>query len=192
MLPGSLCCVIKVSLAPRVARGTDSRSGAATPKKHLGVQGAQNSLADPVELADLGGGELVEQVAADALDMPGGGGLEDGEALVGEHGERATLVVRVVLAADPAALLQSRNGMGEPAAGEQDVPGQLAHAERAARRLREAHEDLVIGVRHARVALQLPVQLVEQQPRRAEERSPCLLLAVVQPSNGGHGAIISE
>src|SRR3712207_8667784 len=48
--------------------------------------------------------------------------------------------------------------VGEPAARRQRRAGELAHPQRAAGRLGEPHEDLVVGVREPRLPLELPVE----------------------------------
>ena len=53
----------------------------------------QQRLADVPHRGDLRRGELVEQVGADALHVHRRGGLEGGEALVGEDGELPAAVL---------------------------------------------------------------------------------------------------
>ena len=127
--------------------------------------------------ATCSGDELVEQVRAHALDVHRRGGLERGEALVGEDGELPAAVLGADLPAHPAALLEPGHRVREPAAGGQAAVGELAHPHHPAGRLRQRHEDLVVGVRDAGLVGELAVEPVLQQlaccrARRARPSAP--------------------
>src|SRR6266487_4478980 len=108
-----------------------------------------DAVGDLLELAPLDRGELVEQVVADSGNMPGGGGLQDLAAFGGEHGEGAPFVAWAALAADPAGLLDTGDGVGEAAAREQRLLGQLRHAHALVSGLGKANQQLVVGVGEA-------------------------------------------
>jgi hypothetical protein len=146
---------------------------------------AEQRLAEVAHVLDLLGGELIEQVRADALDVDGGRGLQRREAVVGQDGELPAAVLLADLPAHPAALLQPGDGVGQAAAGGQAPVGQLAHPHHPAGRLGEGDEDLVVGVRDARRVLQLPVQPVGEQLGAEEPGAPGALLVGVEPPRLG-------
>jgi hypothetical protein len=79
-------------------------------------------------------------------DVAGGGAEERGAAVGGQHGQDATLVVGVLLAADQARPLQLGDLIGQAAPGHDDHVGELAHPQPAARRPLQPGEDLVLRV----------------------------------------------
>ena len=72
-------------------------------------------------------GERPEHRLADGVDVPGGHRDDDVPAGVGEDGEVAAAVVGRALAADPAPLLEPRDGVREPALGLVGPAGEVAH-----------------------------------------------------------------
>src|SRR4051812_7932506 len=72
-----------------------------------GQQVIEQRVADFAELHQLLGGEQVEEMRSDAFDVIGRGGLQCGEAGVGEHGQRAAPIARATLAAHPSELFES-------------------------------------------------------------------------------------
>ncbi len=147
-------------------------------------------LTDLGELAELVRVEPLDDVSAHRGDVSRGGCLEHREAGAGELGELPTPVGVAVAPGYPTALLETGDGMGEPAARRAGSRSQFAHAHRARGRLRQAHEYLVVGVRDAGIALQLAVQHVEEHDCRLEVRAPGALLLGAEPLRFRHPTII--
>ena len=75
----------------------------------------EENVADLAELRQLSGGELVEEMRADALDMVRRGRRQRGETLVGEHREGAPSIARATLATYPPEFFEASDGVREPA-----------------------------------------------------------------------------
>ena len=69
-------------------------------------EGGQEFGGDVAQVGDVVVGELVEDQAAYFCDVSGGGGLQDGEAGVGELGDLAAFVGGAGVAFDPAAFVR--------------------------------------------------------------------------------------
>src|ERR1700730_2065144 len=80
-------------------------------------EGPAHRLEDLPQLDHLLTAEPVEEVAPDALDVPGSRRLQHPEALVGEHRDHAPPVGGAGLATHPAELLEPGDGVGEAARG---------------------------------------------------------------------------
>ena len=113
--------------------------------------------------------------------MPGRHRPDDVPAVVGEHGELAPAVVGGPFAAHPAAVLQARHRVREPALRLVRPPGQVAHPAAAAGRLRQHRQHDVGGVADPGIALQLGVQGPRQQLGDRQPGPPGPLLLVVEP-----------
>ena len=108
---------------------------------------------------------------------------QHGEAGVGEawRAGRGGRWRRCARSTQPA-LLEAGDGVREAAARGQGQVGQLAHPQRAALGLGQPDEDLEVGVRHVGLALQLPVEGVEEHLRRLEVGPPGPLFVVGEPA----------
>src|SRR6266567_6918825 len=83
--------------------------------------------ADLPQLPELLGREHVDQRSPDLGDVPGCGLRECGKPLVGELRHLTTAVGRAVRPLDPAAFLQPRDGVRQPALARGRCLGELAH-----------------------------------------------------------------
>lgn len=135
------------------------------------------------------GGEIlgvgyVDQVMADALDVVGGGFLEEGETVVGEFGEDAPLVALAGRAADQFGRLEAADGVGEAGAALVQPFGQVGHPQPPVGCLGQPDQDLVV-VQPQPEPPQVVVQL-RHQPGGAEQiGTPGDLLLRGQPAGTG-------
>jgi hypothetical protein len=136
---------------------------------------------DGRELVDLLGGERIEHQAAHGGDVPGSGRGEHGEPLVGELGQGRAPVVGARDAPDPAVALEPRDGVRQPALRALRDLREVAHPQRAPRDVGQHREDLVVGVRHPGVALELAVQLRVEQGGHGDVGHPGVVLRVGEP-----------
>ena len=123
----------------------------------------------------------LEKRATHRLDMSRGGGCQGLQSAFGEDGTQPAPVVRIRLAAHQAGLLQAADRIGTRAAGEERPVSELAHPQRVFRFLRQAHQDLVVGVGEPAVALQLVVDRGIQELHGRKGRPPGRLLGSGQP-----------
>src|SRR5207249_1423909 len=107
-----------------------------------------------------------------------------------QHGPGAPLVGGAGLAAYPAVRLQPRDGVRKPASRRMPRVGELTHPEPAAGCFGKRDEDLVVRVRHARVVLQLTLEVRAEHAGGHVELTPDALLVVAEPSGFGHTPII--
>ena len=132
--------------------------------------------------------QLIEEVAAHALDVHRRRGLERREPVVGQDGELTAPIGGTRLAPHPAQLLEARHGVRQAAARRLGRVGQFAHPSRAVGRLREHHEDLVVTPRQARVALQVALDLLPQEAAGEHPAQPDAPLVGVEPPRLAHAA----
>jgi hypothetical protein len=143
---------------------------------------AGDSDADGAELLHLLGSERIEQMRPHTLDMPRRRGFKCREPGIRQDGELTPAVGGAQLAPHPTVLLKPRHGVRQPASRRQRSVGQGAHAQAAVGYFRQPHQDLVVGVRDAAVALELLIEPVDQQLGGLDERPPDDLLLGTEPS----------
>jgi hypothetical protein len=111
----------------------------------LRVQAIEDRLQRANEVAGAASGELVDEQAADAVDVGGGGSFEQRQPVGGEDGDDASAVVLAGLATDVAAGHEPVDGVGQPAPRDEGTLRQVAHAQRVLGGAREVSEDLVVA-----------------------------------------------
>src|SRR4051794_15805360 len=126
-------------------------------------------LAEPLELAGL---QLVEEPAADAVEVRGPRALERGTPRVGQARERAARVGRARLAPDEAVLLEAVDEPREPAAREQHGIGEVAHAHALTLGARDVDEHVVRGDGEPVLGLELGVERAHERGMGAQEAAP--------------------
>src|SRR3954451_12112042 len=129
-------------------------------------------VGDRLQLGRLTRTEAVEEHLAHGGDVAGCRRDHGLPAVLGEHRKGPAPVGGVLVPAYPALLLQPGDRVREAAGRRRGQLGQLTHPQRAVRRLGEHGEHLVVGVRHAGVALQLAVQGLVDRRGGPQERPP--------------------
>ena len=144
-------------------------------------------------------GQRVEQVRTHALDMAWCRGLEGGETRIGQDGELPTTVGGARLSSHPAVFFQSCDRMRQPATRRHRSVREVAHAQASFGHLRKSNQNLVVGVRHGRVAGEFLIEALEEHVRGFDEGAPDALFGSCQPSSrrrrvisGGHSSDRTE
>jgi hypothetical protein len=146
------------------------------------MEAGGNRRANLTELQHLLASQPVEEMLADALDVTWCSSFKSGEPGIGQDGELSSAVGCAELAPNPAVLLESRNSVREPASRRKRSIGQRAHTQPTVGDLGEPHQNLVVGVRHAAVALQFLIEPVSEQLGRLNVGPPDDLLLGTEPS----------
>lgn len=158
----------------------------ATRDEAAGLQAVQDLAAGRAQGLELGGGQGVHDELADGLDMAGGGFGDLVPAGAGENRVDIAAVPRAGLTADPAAPLQPADHVRQAGQRPAGHGGQVAHAQCAVRGLGQADQDHVLEVRDVRVPLQLGVEGGGEPEQQRRQRTPGLLLVLGQPAGLVH------
>src|SRR3954453_1372280 len=142
--------------------------------------------ADVVQVLDLFLGERVEDRLADLLDVAGRRVDQLLPAELGEDGHLAAPVGLDALAFDPAVLLEPVDRVRQATARTLRGDSQFAHPQPIVRRVGQSHQDLVVVVRDAGVALQLLLDAATHYSLSRDVRAPGLLLSSVEPPGFRH------
>ena len=147
----------------------------------------EQCVADLSQLLLLGGGQLIEEVDADALDVVRRGRLERREPLVREHRQGAAAVGGAALAPHPSGAFEPGDRVREAAAGRLGRVRELAHAQAPLGCLREHDEDLVVAERQSGIALEVALELLPEKAGREDPVEPDLAL-LVRRASGAAGS----
>ena len=145
------------------------------------VEPAQDGVGDAGQLADLFGGQRVDNVLPDVGDVARRGvphlvPADRGQPDVGGPG-----VLRAREAFHQAPVLKPAYHVGEPGQGRVGLRRQGRHPQGPLRRLRQHRERVVLEVRQLGVATQLRVEHPGQQLEHRRQPHPGRHLLVVQP-----------
>jgi hypothetical protein len=148
----------------------------------VGVDGTHDASADLAQLPGLGFGQRVEDQAADFLDMAGRGLGHFRQALAGQYRQGVAAVCRIGGAAHPATLLHPGDDLGQARQRALGQRRQCAHPQRAAGRLRQVGQHLVLEMADRGVAAQLRIERSRQPDQRAGQGAPRLAFLGVEPT----------
>ncbi|BCJ57383.1 hypothetical protein Jiend_08050 [Micromonospora endophytica] len=109
------------------------------------LQAPAESGEDPVQAGDLGVVEIVHQVRTHRVQVVRGGLAQGQQPGGGEHRLAAPPVLRTGLPGHQTTPLHGRDLVGQPAGGEDQAAGQLAHPQPMPRHLGEQDEHVVVG-----------------------------------------------
>jgi hypothetical protein len=146
------------------------------------MEAGGNRRANLAELPHLLGSQLVEEVLTHAHDVTWRGSFKSSKPSIGQDGELPSPVGGAQLTPHPAVALQPRNRVREPTPRRKGAVGERAHAQSTVRYFGQPHQDLVVGMRHSAVALELLVEPISEQLGGLDERPPNDLLLGAKPS----------
>jgi len=95
--------------------------------------------------------------------MTGRGLCQHGEPVVGEHRVGTPTVGRTAVSADPPLVFEAVDRVGEPTPRRLSRRCEIAHSQRAVRRVREHHQDLVVAERPVSVRWRSALDLLPEQ-----------------------------
>src|SRR4051794_38573371 len=145
-----------------------------------GISGLPHFFENPVDDLELVGVETIDEAVPDGDQVQRGGRLEGGQSLVGEHRLLAATVLGAGLLGDEAPLDHRVDLIRDAAGREPQRGGQLAHAQPAAGRLGQMHQDVVVVHAEAGLGAQIILERRVQGPRALDERAPGTLFVVGQ------------